>query len=81
MNSLDESVVLDLLLQNPREQVRYDAIEERKIVRQKLWDIDILQTSQQEHFLVIIWEVPLEITRRSDDRLYRSHTAVIVILT
>mmetsp|Transcript_13252 Transcript_13252/g.37454 ORF Transcript_13252/g.37454 Transcript_13252/m.37454 type:complete len:371 (-) Transcript_13252:638-1750(-) len=56
--------VVDLRQLQPREQVRQDALEQRHVLIQELWQVDVADGSEHQHGLGLVREAALEVAGR-----------------
>mmetsp|Transcript_24770 Transcript_24770/g.85502 ORF Transcript_24770/g.85502 Transcript_24770/m.85502 type:complete len:202 (+) Transcript_24770:5936-6541(+) len=63
-----------------REQIGKDAVEEREVVREELWDVDVLERAKQESLFLLVGRRLLQVAGGGDDRLHRAHAVVVMVL-
>ena len=65
---------------HPGEQVRGDPLKEGEVVGQELGQVDVVDGSEEEHTLVLVGVLELQVPGSSKDRLDGPHAVVIVVL-
>ena len=75
-----EVLVVGFRQDHPGKEVSGDPLKQRKIMGQKLGQVDIIDGPQQEHTLVLLWVLEFQVPCSSKDRLDGPHAIVVVVL-
>ena len=65
---------------HPRKEVGGDTLKQRKVVGQKLGQVDIIDGPQKKHTLVLLWVLEFQVPGGGKDGLDSPHAIIIVVL-
>ena len=79
-NFLLEVTVIYLGSLKTWEQIQDNVLEQRNIILEEFWHVDISQGSEKKLLLIGVWIVSFKKTCSVDDRSHCSHTVIVMIL-
>ena len=74
-----EVVVVRFREYHPREQVRGDPLKERNVMCEELGQVDIVDGSQEEHALILLLVLQLQVSGCRQYRFYSTHSCMLCV--